>query len=310
MVSCGRCGGRAEVRPEGRPLCGRCFTELYERRVGETVRRYGMFARGDRVAVAISGGKDSASLLFSLRRLFPDLPMAALHLNVGIPGYSEECEREARRLAEMVGVDLILYDTRRELGISTPDFSRTPYRRRICSPCSTVKRYLLNRLAWERGFTKLATGHNLDDVAEALFSLYLHGDVGQLVRLRPLSPSPHPKLLARVKPLWGVTEEESRIYAELNGLPFKRDPCPLSAGSRSRERKAVLGEVEGRIRGFRRTLVSSHLRSFLPLLEGRVEAPPFLECSSCGMPSSTDPCAFCRRVEMARRASARRPSGE
>lgn len=307
MAACRKCGGKAEVRVDyaRMNLCGRCFTEFYERKVRETVRRYGMFAGGDRVAVAVSGGKDSAALLFALRRIFPDLSITALHINVGIPGYSEECEREARRLAEMTGTELIVYDTAGELGITTPDFAKTVYAGRICSPCGTVKRYLLNRVAWERGFTKVATGHNLDDVLEVIFSAYVQGDVVQLVRLRPFSPSTHPKLVAKVKPLWWVTEGENLAYAELNGLPFRRGACPLSPGSRSRERKNILNLIEVRMRGFKHTFVSSHLRRLLPALEGSVELPPFVECSSCGMPSSEDPCAFCRRVEAARRASGR-----
>jgi uncharacterized protein (TIGR00269 family) len=305
MAACRKCGGKAEVRVDyaRMDLCGRCFTEFYEGKVRETVRKYGMFGGGDRVAVAVSGGKDSAALLFALRRIFPDLSIAALHINVGIPGYSEECEREARRLAEMTGTYLIVYDTARELGITTPNFAGTAYARRICSPCGTVKRYLLNRVAWERGFTKVATGHNLDDVLEVIFSAYVQGDVVQLVRLKPFSPSNHPKLVAKVKPLWWVTEEENLAYAELNGLPFRRGVCPFSPESRSRRRKEILDMIEARMRGFKHTFVSSHLKRTLPALERSVELPPFVECSSCGMPSSENPCAFCRRIEAARRVS-------
>lgn len=301
MRACSRCGGEAEIRLDyaRMDLCPECFLRFYERKVEETVRKYGMFKRGDRVAVAVSGGKDSAALLFSLRKVFPDLPLVAIHLNLGIPAYSEECEEKFRELVGRVGVEGIVYDLRKELGISIPDLRGT---RRICSPCGTIKRYLLNRLAWEGGFTKLATGHHLDDTAEVLFHLYLQGDLGQLVRLRPFSPSTHPKLVPKVKPLWRTTERENLLYALLRNLPFRSRECPFSSGSRSLERKKLIWEMEGKIRGFRHTLLSSHLKKFLPLLERVVEPPPLLECSSCHMPSSSDPCAFCRRVELARKA--------
>jgi len=304
MVACRKCGGPATVRVEYARmcLCEKCFVEFYEKKVRETVLKYRMFEKDDRVAVAVSGGKDSASLLFALRKCFPEVRLSALHINVGIPAYSEECEARVKELAEMIGVELIVYETRKELGISIPDFSKTIFRERICSPCGTVKRYLLNKVAWERGFTKVATGHNLDDIAETIFSAYLQGDIAQLVRLKPLAPSTHPKLVAKVKPLWNVTEKENSIYAELNQLPVKKEPCPLSPGARSRERKTIVDFVESRIRGFKHTFVSSHLKRILPVLEKSVSQPSLLECSSCGMPSTQDPCAFCRRIGLLKRA--------
>jgi uncharacterized protein (TIGR00269 family) len=304
MTVCRKCGGQAAIRVEYAKmnLCEKCFLEFYEKKVRETVLRYRMFEKDDRVAVAVSGGKDSASLLFALRKCFPEVRFSALHINVGIPAYSEECEARVRELVERIGVELILYDIRKKLGISIPDFSKTIFRDRICSPCGTVKRYLLNKVAWEKGFTKVATGHNLDDLAETIFSAYLQGDIAQLVRLKPVAPSTHPKLVAKVKPLWNVTEKENLIYAELNQLPVRKEPCPLSPGARSKERKAVLDFVESRIRGFKHTFMSSHLKRILPVLEKSVPQPHLLECSSCGMPSTQDPCAFCRRVGLLRQA--------
>jgi uncharacterized protein (TIGR00269 family) len=304
MAVCRKCGGPAAVRVEYAKisLCEKCFVEFYEKKVRETVLKYRMFEKDDKVAVAVSGGKDSASLLFALRKSFPEVHLSALHVNVGIPAYSEECEAKVKELVERVGVELIVYDTRKELGISIPDFSKTIFHNRICSPCATVKRYLLNKVAWEKGFTKVATGHNLDDLAETIFSTYLQGDVMQLVRLKPVTPSTHPKLVARVKPLWNITEKEDLIYAELNQLPIRKEPCPLSSGARSRERKTVLDFVESRVRGFKHTFVSSHLKRILPALEKSISQPLLLECSSCGMPSTQNPCAFCRRVRLLKRA--------
>jgi len=264
-----------------------------------TVRKYGMIEEGDRVAVAVSGGKDSAALLFALRKLFPSLQITAVHINVGIPGFSEDCEKKFRELAEMVGVRAVVYRTEEELGISTPDFVRTAFRRRICSPCGTIKRYLMNKIAFESGCTKVATGHNLDDTAEVLLNLYLQGDVQQLVRLRPVSPSTHPKLLAKIKPLIEMTGKENLYYAQVNGLPFADARCPLAP---ERRKGGLVGLIEGQVRGFRHLILSSHVKRMLPALEGSVRLPPFVECSVCGMPASEDPCAFCRRVDAARRA--------
>lgn len=300
MKLCSKCGERAEIELDyaRMHLCDRCFVDFYERKVRETVKKYKMIGKEDKVAVAVSGGKDSAALLFVLRKLFPDLSITAVHINVEIPAYSEECEQKFRELARIVGVDSIVYNTREKLGITTPDFQKTVYKDRICSPCGTIKRYLLNKIALENGFTKVATGHNLDDTVEVLFNLYVQGDIQQLVRLRPVAPSTHPKLVTKIKPLIEMTEKENLLYALKNQLPFKEAPCPLASGSRSRERKKLLEMIEGKMRGFKHTLFSSHVKRILPVLEEGVKLPSFVECSSCGMPSSEDPCAFCRRIKM------------
>lgn len=306
MRNCKRCGG---ANPEVHlgyaklSLCFECFKEFYERKVRETILKYKMLGEKERVLVAVSGGKDSGALLFVLRRLFPKLSITALHINMGIPTYSEECESKFRELVRMVDVDSIVYDVRRELGIVVPDFLKTVYAGRICSPCSTLKRYLMNRIAWENGFTKLATGHNLDDTVEVLFNLYLQGDVLQLIRLKPVLPSTHPKLVAKIKPLIEMTEEENFFYAQANGIPVKGGKCPFAGESRSQERKrGTISAIEKEIRGFKHLFFSSHVKRLLPALERNVELPTLRECEKCGMPSTESLCAFCRRVEIARKA--------
>jgi len=304
MPKCRKCGREAQVYIGYAKLnlCSACFKEFFERKVRSTIDKYKMIERDDRVAVAISGGKDSAALLFVLRELFPELEMKAIHINLGIGGYSEECEEKVRELLNHVDAELILFDLRDELGVSIEDFKNTVYGRRICSPCGTIKRYLINKLAHQEGATKLATGHHLDDVVEVAFNNYMHGDVNQLARLKPVLPSTHPKFIVKVKPLWGVTEEETMLYALHQGLPFRTVECPLSSGARSSGRKKLIHQIEEEIPGFRHTFLKSHTARILPLLEKSVGGAKLVECEVCGMPSSERTCAFCKRIRLAKEA--------
>jgi uncharacterized protein (TIGR00269 family) len=299
---CNHCGASAEIYLDYARLnlCPACFTKFFEKKVKSTISKYGMIKPHDRVLVAASGGKDSSALLFALKQLYPNVELKALHINLGISGYSDECEQKFRKLAESLSVDFVVFDLREELGISMDDFQRTVYRRRLCSPCGTIKRYLMNKLAYEGGFTKLATGHNLDDVVEVLLNNYLHGKVEQLVKLKPVLPSIHPKSVAKIKPLWEMTEMEDLLYASYQDIPFRTVECPLSEGTRSLRWKRLIDEVAGRVRGFKHTFVKSHLNKVLPLLERSTSLPPLVECKSCGMPSSSEICAFCRRVQLAK----------
>jgi uncharacterized protein (TIGR00269 family) len=297
---CKRCGAGAEIYLDYArvSLCPDCFKNLFERKVKETVLKYKMIERGDRVAVAASGGKDSSALLSVLRRIFPDIELAALHINLGIDGYSDECERKLTELTKRLDVDLKVFSLKKELGFSMGDFKRTVYGDRICAPCGTIKRYLINKLAHEGGFTKLATGHNLDDIAEVLFNCYLQGDVNQIAKLRPVLLSAHPKLVCKIKPLWAMTEMEDLLYASYSGLPFRAKECPFSRGTRSLERKRLINDISVRIPGFKHTFVKSHLKKLSPLIEKSIGEAPLVECEVCGMPSSSKVCAFCRRVQL------------
>ena len=300
MAKCRVCGAPAEAYLDYSRtyLCSRCFNDYYERKVGATIQRFKMIKPNDRVLVAVSGGKDSASLLAVLRKLLPDVEMAALYINLGIPQYSDHCEEKFKKITEVLGVESLVFDLKRELGFSIPDFRRTVYRRRLCSPCGTIKRYLMNKIAVEQGFSKLATGHHMDDIVETLFNSYLHGDVEQIVRLKPVLSSTHPKFVAKIKPLWNVTEQENLFYATYNELPVRTVGCPLAKGARSLEQKRYLSSLVEHIPNFRHVFLSSHMRELLPALERSITAPPLKECKKCGMPTSGEVCAFCKRAEL------------
>lgn len=309
MRRCSRCGRTGEgyvVRYMRRFLCRDCFIDFFEKKVRNTVLKHGMLRGVKAVGVAVSGGKDSTALLRALSKLFPDTPLKALHINLGIPGYSDECEKTARGLCEELGVECVVYDLKRREGFGVPDLAETPVGKRICGACGTVKRYVLNKLALEEGVDRVATGHNLDDVVEALFEFYLRGSVEDLVRIRPVSWSNHPKMVHRIKPLIEMTDEEDLYYALATGTRFADATCPLAQGSRILERKKLLWMMEEQVPGFKHTFYKSHVKRLLPRLEKTVKPPELRECAVCGMPSTREVCSYCRMVSRLERALAGR----
>jgi len=296
-----RCGGEAAVGIDYANVyfCRGCFKEFFEKKVRSTVLKYAMIKPDDRVLVAVSGGKDSSSLLFALRKVFPELKIEAFHINLGIKGYSKESEQKVLRLVDFVKTNLIVFDLEKELGISIEDFKNTVYKGKICSPCGVVKRYLINKVAYEKGFTKVATAHTLDDVVALLFNSYLQGDVDGLVRLKPVLPSTHTKFVAKIKPLWEITDRECLVYTLFCDLPYVSQPCPLGGETtKMRERKELIGELSTKIRGFKHIFLKSHMKRMLPLLEASAKMPSLIECEICRMPSSERICAFCKRMRI------------
>ena len=277
----------------GRWLCRDCFIEFYEKKLRNTILKYGMFGSRDSIGVAVSGGKDSMAMLMALSRTFPDLGIKAIHINLGIGDYSRDSEEAVRRLCDRLGVEAIIYDLKEREGFTLPDLMETSYRRRICGACGIIRRYLLNRIAWENGLRILATGHTLDDVVELLFELYLNGRIEEIVRVKPVLEGGD-KLVKRVKPLIELTDQENKYYADFMETPYSRLECPLVRGSRMLRRKELISRIEEKIPGFRHTFYKSHVKRFLPKLESLVERPKLRACKVCGMPTIGDVCSYCK----------------
>lgn len=94
-MKCGRCGktGAIELRYAGDHLCRNCFLNLFEKRVKKTIRVNGLLKHEDRIAVGLSGGKDSVVALHILKKLSEKAPrsaMIAISVNEGIKKYSKE----------------------------------------------------------------------------------------------------------------------------------------------------------------------------------------------------------------------------
>lgn len=304
-VVCGKCHERrVEVHiPYARlSLCPECFLQFYVRRLRRVVEDFGMFKEGDAVGVAVSGGKDSAALLHGLRLAFPGLKLFALHVNLGISGYSEHCQAKAEELAKILGVDFHVFDFRRELGVSVEDFRRTVFRGKICSACGTLKRHAFDELAQRVGVKVLATGHNMDDVAGFMLDNFFSGRWSQLVRLKPVLQPSMPNLTVKVKPLIKSPENENLLYCLYADIPFREVECPFAKGTRTRENVLLLDSLSRNNPYFRHQVLRSFLK-LLPLLERAVEKPALVPCRNCGFPSLTGVCAYCKRVALARRVS-------
>jgi len=279
-------------------LCKDCFIEFYERKLRNTVLKYRMFGPKDSIGVAASGGKDSMAMLTALSRIFSNLEIKVIHINLGIGDYSRDSENAVKRFCDRLGVEAIIYDLKKHEGFSLPDLMKTAYRKRICGACGIVRRYLLNRIAWENGLKILATGHTLDDVADLLFELYLNGRVEEIVRVKPVLKGGD-KLVKRVKPLIELTDQENKYYADLTETPYSDLECPLVRGSRMIRRKELISRIEGEIPGFKHTFYKSHIKRFLPRLEELIGRPELKACRICGMPTIGDVCSYCRLVSRA-----------
>lgn len=284
-------------------LCIECFNKFFERRVFETVEKYRMFRVGDYIGVGLSGGKDSAALLYVLKKIYPDKEYVAIHLNHGIGEYSRDSMDRARELADMLDIDIHIFNYGDRLGITIPDVELTRYRRKVCSVCGYLRRWALWRAAGEVGVDILATGHNLDDTVEVMLNQFLEGNLEELVRLKPILAPEVPGQVWKVKPLIRSPERDNFYYSMFNGLPVKRVSCPYFLSARSTRRKRLLDQWESEYPNIKFQLYSVFTKKLIPMIVKSIsiETPTNI-CKVCGGPSYGDICGACRRIEMIKEA--------
>ncbi len=293
-MKCDVCKAQAEVklRAGNAAFCRKCYLTYFSRQVARGIERAGLCTRQDRILVAVSGGKDSLSLLQEL--VLQGYDATGLFIDLGIPGSSEQARRTVEAFCAKRSLPLLVRETAAD-GLAIPDV-RAAIRRPVCPVCGRVKRHWFNRVALEEGFTALATGHNLDDEAARLFSNTLRWDVPYLAADGPLLPA-QGRFVRRIKPLWRLTEFETACYAFLSGIEPHIAPCPYSPGASFTALKRVLQRLEdampGRKLDFYQGFFLRGRKAFEALAPGTEEV--LHPCRECGYPTSGDDlCGVCR----------------
>ena len=301
-MKCKRCGELAAVKLPSHHagFCPDCFELFFRRQVETAVRRHAMIAPGEKVLVAVSGGKDSLALMRVLSDLGHDVE--GLHVHLGIADSSDPvCERTETYCREN-GFKLHVLRME-EVGLAIPKV-KAAVRRPICAVCGKIKRHYFNRFAYEHGFAALATGHNLDDEVARLFANVLRWDAAYLGGQGPVLPA-EGKFARKIKPLYRLTEFETAAYCFFKGIDHWKAACPYSGGASFTGHKKLFADLEYRSPGQKTAFYEAFLDRGRPHFAGssRDGADELFACRECGYPSSAEVCGVCRiraQVEGAR----------
>jgi uncharacterized protein (TIGR00269 family) len=300
MMKCVTCGETAVYHRlySGEKLCGDCFTQSIENKVRETITRHRLLLHDERIAVALSGGKDSSSLLkilVKLERRFPRTNLVAITVDEGIKGYREESIEIAQRCCSDLGVEHILVSFKDLYGYTLDEivekFREKGEGSAPCSYCGVLRRKALNKTAKTLGAEKLATAHSLDDEVQTILLNIIHGDISRLSRITSVVENRCNGLIPRVKPFREVPEEEIALYAYLKRLVLQQTPCPYSHESMRNDARAMVNMAERRHPGTRFTILRSFekLHASLPRTKTSVKY-----CKGCGEPSVSVLCKPCQ----------------
>jgi uncharacterized protein (TIGR00269 family) len=299
-MKCRVCRGPAviDLRRHNANFCHEHFVAHCEEQVRRAIRHFDMIRPGERVLVAVSGGKDSLALWDLLARI--GIEAEGLYVGLGIGEYSGESARYASAYAATRGRTLHVVDLLADHGFSVPDAAAAT-RRAPCGACGLSKRHVFNAFALEHGFDVVATGHNLDDEAAVLLGNVLHWDLDYLARQHPALPAAD-GFARKVKPLYRLGEREMAAYCVLERIDYQVEECPMAEGNRHLGYKEQLNDLELRSPGSK----ASFLFGFLERAHARLaddsggEAAPVLHpCPRCGAPTPAEVCAFCRLRERA-----------
>lgn len=291
-LGCTKCREKAVYhrRYSGQRFCREHFLQYFESKVGKTIQKYKMIERGEKIGVALSGGKDSITMLSLLNGLGKkNLEICAIGVDEGIKGYRNATIKSASSFCSERNIPLHIVSFRKRFGTTLDKMMRQE--KNACTYCGVLRRRVLSEKARELGMDKLATGHNLDDEVQAIMMNYIRGDVERLVRLkRSLS---HEKFMPRIKPLSEMPEREVALYALLRDFPASFAECPYSLGTFRAGIRDFINELEKNNAGIKFSILKGY-QKLLPYLELKIA---MRECEICGEPTSQKICKTCLLVK-------------
>jgi len=197
---------------------------------------YKMIKNGDKIAVGVSGGKDSLTLLYGLRKLqdfFPEkFSLEAITLTLGI--YKTDLSY-LKDFCNSIGVNYTVEETLIQKIVFETREEKSP-----CSLCANMKRGAIHNVAKRLGCNKLALGHHKDDVIETLLmSLFYEGNI------RTFSPVTYlgRKELFLIRPLIYTEEEEIRAFAKIQNFKIIKSECLINGCTKRQFIKDIISQM-------------------------------------------------------------------
>lgn len=213
--------------------------QILMNRMRAAMEKYNMIEDGDRIAVGVSGGKDSLALLYALsemRRFYPKkFELTAVTADMKFFGEKTDFS-EISALCERIGVPYTVKETELYHIIFETRKEKNP-----CSLCARMRRGILHDVTRELGCNKLALGHHMDDAAETFMMNLLSG--GRIESFRPVTYLSR-KDITMIRPMIFATEKEVLSAARKMSLPTVESPCPMDKTSNRNEMKELLKSLE------------------------------------------------------------------
>ncbi len=226
-------------------------------RARRAIDDYKMIDEGDKIAIGLSGGKDSIALLYALhnlKRYYPkkfDIMAITIH-----PGSDTFRTDKLEKMCKELGVEYIVYNSNLAEIVFDIREEKNP-----CSLCANLRRGMLTTIAVEHGCNKIALGHHLDDTIETLLmNMTLNGNI------TTFAPKTHLTRcnLVLIRPLIYVYEKETRALARKMNFPVMGKCCPKDGDTMREYTKNLISSLRHDIPKIRENLIGAIKRSDIP----------------------------------------------
>ena len=239
-MQCNKCRRNAILFQEysGQHLCKQHFEADVEVKAKHEIRRHRWITPGDHIAVALSGDKSSAALLYFLKKLTlnrRDITISAISIDEGITGYRDP--KNAMRIAELLDTECIMGSFEENFG-TTVDEITTIKGTLSCTYCRVLRNFLLNQIAREHAITKLALSQTLDERGVSVLKNLLQGIPEILVSSEREARGKIP----RIRPFISVPYKEVALYADLHIKGSDRSLCRYNYNPFNKDVQAMLNE--------------------------------------------------------------------
>lgn len=234
---------------------------------------YGLIEDGDRIAVGISGGKDSLALLVTLaqmRKFYPKkYDIVAITVDMGFEGagFAKANFSEVAELCRRIGVEYRIVKT--EIAKIIFNVRKEP---NPCSLCAKMRRGSLHAEAQAAGCNKVALGHHYDDAVETfMMNLLFEGRLGCFSPMSYLSN----RGLTLIRPLIYATEKDVQYFVRKTNLPVVKSPCPEDHATERENMKNLLAELEETNKGVKHRIFHAMCKGEIDgfALKGRYPDP-------------------------------------
>jgi cytoplasmic tRNA 2-thiolation protein 1 len=275
-----------------------------ESKAARTISKYSMIEYGDKVAVGVSGGKDSLSLLYVLKMLFDQHSnngneLVAVTIDEGIKGYRDESLQIVKDFCAQLGIEskVLSYQSLFGMDMDQAMIQRSSQKVSSCSICGTFRRRAIDIAAEAVGADIVATAHNMDDQLQTFMINLLAGDVERIGWIYPEPVQYTQSGMKKVKPFVEIYEYEIAFYALQRDIPFQSEECPYMNESIRTDLREFFNRLERDHPGIKynayrsMTKVSQVLRNSMPPSQTK-------KCSRCGCVSTGDICSVCRTLSI------------